>query len=60
MVRSLGAEGFVGAMHTIAAGHLDVAPLHTGTFGLSSLTRDSREARSGDSEHTKVLIAPME
>jgi (R,R)-butanediol dehydrogenase / meso-butanediol dehydrogenase / diacetyl reductase len=53
-------EDFVGAMHAIAAGHLDVAPLHTGTFGLPSLKGILEELDSGSSEHTKVLISPME
>jgi (R,R)-butanediol dehydrogenase / meso-butanediol dehydrogenase / diacetyl reductase len=53
-------EDFVGAMRAIAAGHLDVAPLHTGTFGLSALQSILEELASGTSEHVKVLISPTE
>jgi (R,R)-butanediol dehydrogenase/meso-butanediol dehydrogenase/diacetyl reductase len=51
-------EDFVGAMQAIAAGHLDVAPLHTGTFGPSSLQDILEELDTGSTEHTKVLISP--
>ncbi|MEU4772729.1 zinc-binding dehydrogenase [Micromonospora sp. NPDC023644] len=51
-------EDFVGAMHAIAADRIDVAALHTGTFGLSSLKDVLEELDSGRSEHTKVLIDP--
>ncbi|MEU7999370.1 zinc-binding dehydrogenase [Micromonospora sp. NPDC049060] len=51
-------EDFVGAMHAIAARRIDVAALHTGTFGLSSLKDVLDELDSGRSEHTKVLIDP--
>jgi (R,R)-butanediol dehydrogenase/meso-butanediol dehydrogenase/diacetyl reductase len=51
-------EDFVGTMHAIAAGRIDVASLHTGTFGLSSLKDVLEELDSGRSEHTKVLIDP--
>ncbi|MEU6076955.1 zinc-binding dehydrogenase [Micromonospora sp. NPDC047074] len=51
-------EDFVAAMQAIAAGRLDVASLHTGTFGLSSLGDILEELDSGRSEHTKVLIDP--
>ncbi|MEU4380011.1 zinc-dependent alcohol dehydrogenase [Micromonospora echinofusca] len=51
-------EDFVGAMHAIAARRIDVASLHTGTFGLSSLKDVLEELDSGRSEHTKVLIDP--
>lgn len=53
-------EDFVGAMHAIAVGQLDVAPLHTGTFGLSSLKDVLEELDSGTSAHTKVLISPQQ
>lgn len=49
---------FIGAMQAIDDGRLDVAPLHTGTFGLSSLQDLFGELGSGESEHTKVLITP--
>lgn len=53
-------EDFVGAMSAIAAGRLDVAPLHTGTFALSSLGELLEELDSGNSTHTKVLVAPTD
>ncbi|MEU3453443.1 zinc-binding dehydrogenase [Micromonospora sp. NPDC006766] len=53
-------EDFVGAMHGIAAGRIDVVPLHTGTFGLSSLQDILEELDSGRSKHTKVLIDPKQ
>jgi (R,R)-butanediol dehydrogenase/meso-butanediol dehydrogenase/diacetyl reductase len=51
-------KDFVGAMHAIAAGRVDVAPLHTATYGLSSLKDVLEELDSGRSGHTKVLINP--
>lgn len=51
-------EDFVGAIRGIAAGRIDVAALHTATFGLSSLRDVLEELDSGRSEHTKVLIDP--
>lgn len=51
-------EDFVGAMRAIAAGSIDVTPLHTGTFGLSALADVLDQLDSGHSEHTKVLISP--
>ncbi|WP_207786369.1 zinc-binding dehydrogenase [Micromonospora globispora] len=51
-------EDFVGAMQAIAAGRIDVASLHSGTFGLSSLKDILEELDSGRSEHVKVLIDP--
>ncbi|SCF09074.1 (R,R)-butanediol dehydrogenase / meso-butanediol dehydrogenase / diacetyl reductase [Micromonospora viridifaciens] len=53
-------EDFVGAMHAIAGGRIDVASLHTGTFGLSSLPDILEELDSGRSKHTKVLIDPKQ
>ncbi|MEV0155489.1 zinc-binding dehydrogenase [Micromonospora sp. NPDC050686] len=51
-------EDFVGAMQAIAAGRIDVASLHSGTFGLSSLRDILEELDSGQSDHVKVLIDP--
>jgi (R,R)-butanediol dehydrogenase / meso-butanediol dehydrogenase / diacetyl reductase len=51
-------EDFVGAMQAIAAGRLDVAPLHTGTFGPSALQDILEELDTGSSQHAKVLISP--
>ncbi|MEV4467336.1 hypothetical protein AB0J51_27385 [Micromonospora echinofusca] len=42
----------------IAARRIDVAALHTGTSGLSSLKDVLEELDSGRSGHTKVLIDP--
>ena len=53
-------EDFLGAMQAIAAGRIDVASLHTGTFGLSSLKHILEAIDSGRSEHTKVLIDPRQ
>ncbi len=49
---------FIGAMQAIGDGRLNVAPLHTGTFGLFSLQDLFEEPESGNSEYTKVLITP--
>ncbi|MFI7679164.1 zinc-binding dehydrogenase [Actinophytocola sp. NPDC049390] len=51
-------EDFVGAMRAIAGGTLDVAALHTGTVGLTSLRDVLEELDSGRSEHAKVLVSP--
>lgn len=53
-------EDFVGAMRAIAGRRLDVAALHTGTIGLSSLRDLLEELDSGHSEHTKVLVSPQD
>lgn len=53
-----GRQDFVGSMHAIAEKRIDVAPLHTGTFGLDNLKDVLEDLDSGQSEHTKVLIAP--
>lgn len=51
-------DDFDGAIQAIADGRLDVAPLHTGTFGPSELQSLFEELESGTGEHTKVLINP--
>lgn len=51
-------EDFVGAIRSIAAGRVDVTPLHTGTFALGELGTILEELDSGTSSHAKVLIDP--
>jgi (R,R)-butanediol dehydrogenase/meso-butanediol dehydrogenase/diacetyl reductase len=51
-------EDFLGAMHAIASGAVDVLTLHTGTFGLSELPDLLAELASGHSSQAKALIDP--
>ena len=52
-------EDFLGAMQSIQNGTVDVAPIITGTFGLSGLATVLTELGSGSIEHAKVLIDPF-
>lgn len=51
-------DDFVGVMRLIAAGRIDVSPLHTGTIGLGELGEILAEVDSGQSQHAKVLVDP--
>lgn len=51
-------DDFVGAMRVIATKRIDVTPLHTGTVSLDQLQNILEELDSGQTSHTKVLVAP--
>jgi (R,R)-butanediol dehydrogenase/meso-butanediol dehydrogenase/diacetyl reductase len=51
-------EDFLGALQVIAAGRVDVTPLHTGTIGLAELGSILDELDSARSHHAKVLVSP--
>ncbi|GAA3510641.1 zinc-dependent alcohol dehydrogenase [Georgenia daeguensis] len=51
-------EDFVGAMHAIAGGAVNVDVLHTGTIGLDELEATFEELDNGTSRHAKVLVDP--
>ncbi|WP_067434227.1 zinc-dependent alcohol dehydrogenase [Nocardioides jensenii] len=51
-------DDFVATIQLIAEKRIDVAPLHTGTVGLSELGDLLEELDSGRSSHTKVLVDP--
>ncbi|WP_114905893.1 zinc-dependent alcohol dehydrogenase [Ornithinimicrobium murale] len=51
-------EDFVGVMRLVEQGSISLAPLHTGTIELSEVKDMLEELDSGQSTHTKVLVAP--
>ena len=51
-------EDFIGSIRAIAGRRIDVATLHTGTVGLSTLEELLDQLDSGQSQHTKVLVTP--